>query len=433
MSDAPVLLIEDEKNLAMVLSALLEREGISVRVCHDSREALRALEEHEDFSVVLTDLFMPGPSGMEILHQVKRERPNLPVVLMTAYGTIETAVSALKAGAFDFVTKPIDQGDLIRTIRRAMQSFEAHQKEAQFDVEPETSWIGLLGDSQPQKRLREEMMRYAPTELPLTIIGEVGSGREQFARVLHRHSSRRASPFLRVLCQEGIDFQEELWGDGLRPGKIQLARTGTLFLDDAWKLDLRVQDRLLGEGVGERGPRWCFGLESAPEFGLSRFQPEFQMKFLISQMRLAPLRERPQDLTEISEEILRRSAERLGVAARPLSPDLVAWISAQSWRGNFRELESFLERALILAPYQASEIDHPGGEFNLEVEKDTSVTDFKEEVRRRTRWIERDLIEKALHQCDGNITRTAQYLQLSRKGLQLKLKELGIRVHPKSE
>jgi two-component system NtrC family response regulator len=441
-----VLLLDDEANLLKVLEEKLKREGFEVSAYSDPRTAIDQIELSE-VDVVLTDLTMPGSSGLEVLDYCRERRPDLPVVIMTAFGSVEKAVQAMRRGAFDFITKPFDSSALVDLLRKAAGVLEAQKSEPRASVAGDPWAVARIAEAgSPMLEVLGRVDQLAHVNAPVLFLGEQGTGREAIARELHRRSPRAAGPFVKLHCgalsQALLDaelFGVEESSDGLgagapsRPGKLELASGGVLFLEGIIELPAGTQVRLLKflqEGTFERegGLRArtadvrlvVASEESLQKKGL-RFRAELASTLKALTIKVPALRERRADIRKLAVFFLRQATIRTNRIVQGMSEDLLRALEVQEWPGNLKQLESQIESMVLLSNGPELGLAQLAG-----LEQGTSVS-FKDQVRLHTQQLERTLIEAELARQDGNVSRTAEALGLSRKGLQLKLKELGIR------
>ena len=467
MSRPHLLLAEDEPNLRRVLAARLRRDGFEVMAVESGTEALQALQRHH-FDAVLTDLRMPGADGMEVLRGALERDRSLPVVILTAHGTVDLAVEALKRGAFDFLTKPFDREEL----RAVLQKATATRRLSAREPGPQAPGrFGLVGESRPMQRVFEAVERVADTPATVLVTGESGTGKELVARALHEHSGRRDRPFVRVHCAAippGL-LESELFGHekgaftgavSARPGRFELADGGTLFLDEIGEVPLEMQAKLLRvlqeqefERVGGvHTLRVDVRLVAATHRDLQqevqqgRFREDLYYRLNVVRLHLPPLRERLEDIPLLVEHLTAKHARRLGRPAPTWTAEAMDRLRAYRWPCNVRELENVVERALLFCEGErVAEAHLPEelrGEGGGDAESPSSAPlpslselldgepegrGLKEVVREAKARLEREIIAQALERTGGNVTHAARLLKLSRKGLQLKMRELGLR------
>lgn len=452
--ELPTLLIaDDEANLRRVMRALLERDGFDVLTAKDGEDAFEMLEGNH-IDVLVTDLRMPKMDGMMLLKKVIAKWPQLPVVMITAHGTVDTAVEALKLGAFDYVTKPFDRNELRSVVRKAAKT----RALSRDDIPVEPGHIRLIGESPAMQAVYEMVERVAPSPSTVMIRGESGTGKELIAVALHEKSGRRDKPFVRVNCAAIPEelIESELFGHergaftgaiNSKPGRFELADGGTLFLDEIGEVPRSMQAKLL-RAIQEQSFERVGGiktlqvdvrliaatnrdLEAAIASG--DFREDLYYRLNVVDIHLPPLRQRTGDIPLLLKHFLARFNESLGRTVHGFSEGALEVLMAYGWRGNIRELENLVERAMLFCDGDEIGIEHlpphvhesepqAEGELGLSVEGG-----LKDAVRRRTLMLERALIQRALEQTDGNVTHAARILKISRKSLQTKMKDLGLR------
>jgi nitrogen regulation protein NR(I) len=462
-----VLVVDDEKNITFVIQAMLTKAGYEVQTLNDSSQAARLLDGGT-FDTVITDLYMPGIGGMEILAHCQEHHPRLPVVVITAYGTIESAVSALKKGAFDFITKPFDQSELLSAVKKAVLTYEQRQKEPipVLVRNPENQSTGqavavssIIGSSSQMQEVFKIIAKIAPSPSTVLVGGESGTGKELVAFEIHRNSPRAAKPFIKINCAAipSTLIESELFGYekgaftgavASKPGRFELAHEGTLFLDEVAEMPLEMQVKLL-RVLQEQEFERVGGLNTVKvdvriiaatnkdletEAKAGRFREDLFYRLNVVPIQLPPLRERKDDIEALVRFFLVQFNEKFKKGITGIAPNVMAALKGYSWPGNIRQLEHALERMVLMADgavLQAKDLPEEIAEAmsgTIEsAEEGEEPTSFKEIVRKQTQSVERDLIEKALEETGGNVTRAAEKLGLSRKGLQLKIKELGLK------
>src|SRR6478609_609952 len=463
-----ILVVDDEPNLRRVLSAQLERDGYDVHTAEDGEQALSILKEHH-IDLVITDLRMPRIDGMELLRRTQKMDADLPVVMITAHGTVDNAVEALKTGAFDYLTKPFDQVEVRTIVAKALRTRDLSATEASrpfHEIPVEGARYGIIGQSPSILDLYAVLDRVADTPTTVLITGESGTGKELVARALHESSSRRDKPFIKVNCAAiPKDLMEsELFGHergaftgavGSKPGRFELASGGTLFLDEIGSIPVEMQVKLLRalqesefERVGGvKTIRVDVRLVAATNSDLKReiaagaFREDLYYRLNVVPIRLPSLRERASDIPLLAKHFIDKFNTRLKKNVSGVEADTEAHLVSYPWPGNIRELENVIERAVLFSdgsqlkvldlPSEVRDVSTPVLPATLPTNESAAAraaTDgLKEQVKAAMSRLERELIVKALDQTSSNVTHAARLLKISRKGLQLKMKELGLR------
>ena len=449
MNGAPhVLIVDDEANVRKVLGTLLEQSGY-VTTRADSAEAALDVVRAKDPDLVLTDLKMPGMDGLGLLRRLREDFPEIPVVILTAHGTVENAVEAMKCGAFDFLTKPFEKDRVVEIVAKAAGQAERGRREFQGPPAANVEH-GILGNSETIRSLRALIARVAPGPSTVLITGETGTGKELVAEAIHRGSPRARGPIIKVNCGALPDnlVEAELFGhargaftgaDRDKPGRFELADGGTLFLDEIGELPGASQVKLLRvlqDGVIDRvgataARRVDVRLVAATnrdlkaEVAAGRFREDLLYRLNVVEIHLRPLRDHADDLPILLEFFLDKQSRRLRRPRPTVSADAITALAALRWPGNVREFENAVERAVLLAE---GEVLGPR-DFGLEADDGAvaPAADLKGAAKAAASEAERRMIRAALELTAGNITRAAERLGLSRRGLQLKMKELGLR------
>jgi DNA-binding NtrC family response regulator len=448
-----VLVVDDEPNMRRVLGALLRPEGYTVLEASDGAEALELIAS-ERVDCVITDLRMPRMNGLEFLEAAHKHHRGLPILLLTAHGTVGSAVEALKQGAFDYLTKPFDPEEVRQVVAKAVRTRVLDENEARVPGGEDPARM-LFAESPALREICRMVERVADSPATVLITGESGTGKEIVARTLHARSGRRSGPFVKINCAaipEGL-FESELFGyekgaftgaAARKPGRFELAHEGTLFLDEIGEMPLSTQPKLLRalqEGVfyrvgGTRTVSVDVRLVAATnrdlrsEVRAGRFREDLFYRLNVVPIHLPPLRERRDDVARLAQEFRVRFSLRLRKSVEAIDPGALAALARHDWPGNIRELENVIERAVLLCDGATITVEDLPEEFRAPSSADESDdygASLRERIRRETRRIERDAIVEALETTHGNVTRAAEILGLSRRGLQLKLKELGIR------
>ena len=448
-----ILIVDDEPSIRKVLQAHLRRFGFEVDTAADGAEAM-ALLEHDVFHLVVTDLRMPGVDGMALLSWVSENQPGLPVILITAHGTVDTAVEAIKRGAFDYVTKPFDRDELHNVIVKALATEERNARHLAPDP---TGRFELIGRTPSMRDLFTLIEKVAPSPTTVLITGESGTGKELVARALHQHSERRDGPFIQINCgaiPENL-FEAELFGyergafTGAvtqKPGRFELAHGGTLFLDEVAELprDMQVkilrvlQERRIDRVGGIRSIDVDVRVIAATNMDLHQavaqgvFREDLYYRLNVIPIHLPPLRDRREDVPLLVDHFLRKFNQRLAKTMARVSPEAMAALLVHPWPGNIRELENLMERSVLLADGETLRLEdlpglRPGPHAGHIPEEELDALGLKEYVRVHTAKLERARIQRVLETEEGNVTRAARRLGISRKSLQTKMKDYGLR------
>jgi two-component system response regulator FlrC len=450
---ARILLADDEPGIREFLSDVLTDDGHEVVQAADGEQAARLLDGQR-FDLLVTDLKMPRLGGMELLRKVRAEQPEVEVIVLTAHGTVDTAVAAMKLGAFDYLQKPIGSPEeLSLLVSRALERrslLDARERSAPI-VPPIEPRLGY-GDPAMQKVV-EAIEKVAPTQATVLLLGESGTGKEVAARAIHELSERRDRPFMAVNCAALAEtlLESELFGhekgaftgaSERRRGRIELAEGGTFFLDEVAELKPELQAKLLRvlqerkfERVGgsrsiDADVRWIAAtnrdLRAMMDEG--RFREDLYHRLAVFPIRLPPLRERPGDILPLARTLLTRIARELGRKPLTLSPDAEKKLVSSRWPGNVRELANALERATILADGTRIEAEHiwieavaspPSAASSAD--RSSSMNDIKSLAD-----LERDAIERTLRAVGGNRRRAAEILGIGERTLYDKLKRYGL-------
>jgi two-component system response regulator AtoC len=452
VSERRVLVIDDEAGLRHTLLLILRDEGYRVTVADDGESGLRtALAEQPD--LILCDIRMPRMGGLDFLQRYQEGGGTGLVIMMSAYGALETAVEAMRRGAYDYISKPFNADEVLLTLRKAEEREQLRREVARLkrEVGEVEGFEGVVGTSAAMREVMELAMRVAPFPSTVLLTGESGSGKEAVARAVHAASPRRDRGFVAVNCgaiPENL-LESELFGhekgaftgaDRAREGVFEEADGGTLFLDEIGELSVQLQVKLLRvlqerviRRVGGSGERpvdvrvlAATARDLVEQVKAGKFRDDLYYRINVVQIHLPPLRTRPEDVPLLAEHFLRRHAERLKVATPGLPRALIPVLAAYSWPGNVRELENVLERALILS----------GGEIGVEhlpphVRTGKHLFDLRDDegdlsVKRRLPALEKTLIARALERCNGNRTRAAELLDLSVRALSYKIHDYGL-------
>lgn len=451
MTEQNVLIVDDEPDIRELLEITLSRMGLRTTSAANLAEA-RQLLAGDPPQLCLTDMRLPDGNGIDLVRHIQQAFPRLPVAMITAHGSIDAAIEALKAGAFDFISKPVDLEGLRRLVEQALQ---APPEEDAGDGG------GIIGDTPAIRTLRQQIDKLARSQAPVHIHGESGTGKEVVARQIHARGPRSGGPFVAVNCGAipAELMESEFFGHVKgaftgatrdKQGLFALARGGTLFLDEVADLPLHMQVKLL-RAIQEKAIRPVGGGEElatdvrllsathkqlANEVGAGRFREDLYFRINVIDLHVPALRERSEDLPLLARALLTRIAESSGLTAPSLADDALAALAAHSFPGNVRELENILERALALAEgdsIDASDLrlGHSpaipsGGQYNRRRDDRERLDAVSGDLTGYLEDIEREILAAALERHHWNRTEAAGALGISFRSLRYRLKKLGL-------
>jgi DNA-binding NtrC family response regulator len=457
---ASVLLVEDKDSIRTMLRLAIEGQGHSVIEARDQPEAIRALEQRP--AVVMTDLRLPHGDGFGVLRAAKELDGQLPVVVMTAYGSIQDAVAAMKEGALDFLAKPVDPDHLLLLLERALTQRRLVTENILLkdELAMRRGAPQIIGEAPALKQVIVALQRAAGTDATVLIEGESGTGKELFARALHTLSARADGPFVAINCAAIPDnlLETELFGHekgaftgavGRKPGKFELAHHGTLFLDEIGDLPLGLQAKIL-RALEERRFERVGGTVSisvdvrivaATNKGLraavaaKQFREDLYFRLSVFPITVPPLRDRPDDIPILARVFVERYCREMKKTVATLSPGAIEELKRYSWPGNVRELQNSMERTVILADGDTILPQHLNLASHAPAPADTpspwATFDFSgslaEVSRRAQAEVERRKIELALKEARGDKGQASDTLQISFKALLARLKDYGIK------
>jgi DNA-binding NtrC family response regulator len=474
MQPAKILVADDEQNLRRVLAAMLRRDGHDVVQASNGAEAIERLA---DVDIVITDLRMPGADGMDVLRTAAKSFPHVPVIMITAYGSVGQAVEAIKAGAFDYIEKPFEQDSIRVIVEKAIGQAVANKMAPRPALygDGEVGRYGLVGQSAEMHSIFAVIEKVADTPSTVLITGESGTGKELVAKALHEHSSRKGGPFIKINCAAipKTLMESELFGyekgaftgaTSSKPGRFELADGGSLFLDEIGEIPVEMQVKLL-RAIQESEFERVGGIKTIKvdvrlitatnrdleqEIARGNFREDLYYRLNVVPLQVPPLRKRAGDIPLLVQHIIKKFNERLKKTITGIDDDALAALETHAWPGNIRELENVLERTILFckgdriqrADLQLSATGGPlepartiteppqpvpiGDDDDEEAPSEISGS-LKEVVRAETARVERELIVKALDETSGNVTQAARLLKISRKSLQMKMKEFGLR------
>ncbi len=448
-----ILVVEDKESMLEMLKQTLEAEGYQVISARDGSEGIRKLSD-ERIGLVVTDLKLPKKDGFDVLKAVKQENPLLPVIVMTAFGTIETAVRAVKDGAYDFLTKPFDTDHMLVLIKRALDTtrLAAENILLKEEFSEKLGMPKIIGKSSQMQEITSKIQKVAPTNATVLIYGESGTGKELFARAIHYLSQRKDSPFIAInsaaIPRELLE--SELFGyergaftgaDARKLGKLELANNGTVFLDEIGDMDLALQAKLLRvlqeqviDRVGGGKPiKIDVRVVAATNKDLVKavaakvFRDDLFYRLNVFPITISPLRERRDDIPALSQNFLNKYTAEVRKGPLVISDDAMDILMKSPWKGNVRELENVIERAVIYADGGIIRSQDLGiNESNIidalaeHVPMDGPLHQVAEAA---TRIAESRRIRQVLKQTGGNKSRAAEVLQVSYKTLLTKIKD----------
>jgi len=481
---ARILLIEDDDSVASALHDLLRDEGFTVQMATDSTEGLAAAQAG-NYEVIVTDLQMPGLSGMEIIEQLQATKPQLPVILITAYHTTEVAIRAIKLGAYDYVLKPIDPPEFLRMLKRALDSTKVVSKPLDMG-EATSAREAIIGKSKVMQTVYKEIGRVAAMPVTVLIQGETGTGKELVARAIHQHSDRATRAFVTVNCAaipENL-LESELFGHeagaftgakGRHIGRFEQANGGTIFLDEIGDMSLTTQVKLLRvlqektiSRIGGKEPipvdvrilaATHRNLEEAIE--AKEFRLDLFHRLNVAVIYLPSLTHRREDIPDLVNYFLTRYSAEFNLDRPSISGDAVEFLQQQNWPGNVRELENVVRKALIASRGYPINLEHlrtaltrptlarPAGDQKLvdyvaELLAQAQLGETGNVSEILTEAVERELYGQAIRLANGDQTKAARWLGVSRPTMREKLTRYGLfptrsgdttittRAHPKT-
>ena len=454
----PLLVVDDEKNMRLSLQTVLESESYAVRLA-DSAEAGLKLIQQENFFMVITDARLGGMSGYEFLKTVAEKRPELPVIMITAYATPKLAVEAIKSGATDYLAKPFEPDELLHAVGRCAERHRLLTENAALKARAGNGIRieNIVGESPKMRELRQLIQTVAPTDATVLILGESGTGKELIAGAIHFHSHRATAPYIRLNCAAIPEtlLESELFGyergaftgaHRTKRGYVEEADGGTIFLDEIGDMSRSLQAKLLRfleDGSftrvgGTQELRVQVRLIAATNRNIveaikkGEFREDLFHRLNVMQFRPPPLRERGSDIPLLARNFLKGFAAKLGRSVKDISPLAMQALQAHSWPGNVRELRNVIERAVILEP---TEWIQPASLPDFEVESrlrdgpvEKSGASKGGSLPEALLRFEREMILDALESCGGSLSKAASVLDLSRHSLRYRMGRLGLGV-----
>ncbi len=450
MKEKPnILIIDDEEAIRDSCSQVFHKEGFTVKEAENGKLGLDLFKE-EFFHVVLLDLKLPGIDGMEVLKKIKEEAPETPVIIMTAYASIESAVQAMKSGAFDYITKPFSPLELRVITKKALGSRRILMENLYLrtELEAKSEFETVVGKSTPLKKILDVVKRVSPTESTILITGESGTGKELIAREIHYHSPRRSGPFVAVDCGALVEslFESELFGHvkgsftgayETKHGRFEVANGGTIFFDEISNISLNIQANLLRViqereviRVGSSKPiKVDIRIIAATNENLAdavrqgKFREDLFYRLSVVPIHIPPLRERKEDIPLLVEHFLQKYNKRAKKQIISVSDQVINLLMEYDWPGNIRELQNTIERAVVLS--KGNEIETENLLYHgISVRAEFGYSN--ERGFRTLEEIEKDYIRTVLQAQSGNKGKTSEILGIDRKTLWTKIKKYNL-------
>lgn len=465
-SNPKILLVEDDVNIATGLRKVMQKDGYDVRFLTRGDEGL-AVGLAETFDLVITDLKLPGLDGLRLVRELHQAKPKLPIVLITAHGTTETAIEATKWGAFDYILKPFEVDELLDVIAKALETSRLMSDVVEIG-DSATKRTAIVGNSRAMQAIYKEIGRVAATPVTVLIRGATGTGKELIARAIYQHSDRASAPFIAVNCAAIPEtlLESELFGhergsftgaDARRIGRFEQASGGTLFLDEIGDMNLNLQAKLL-RVLQERSIQRIGGRESVPvdvriiaathrdlerAIQEQQFRQDLFYRLRVVTVTIPPLDDRKEDIPEMVKYFLKRYSGEAGVASPSIQPEAIAFLQTQSWPGNVRELENTVRQALLLAKDYTINVGHirevlAKSRQPISAAGQTHAAYVSELLNRVERGeienafskmladLEPELYSQAMRRAQGNLTKAAGWLGVTRLKMREKLKEFGL-------
>ena len=466
-----ILLIEDDAGIAAALKKDLQTEGYEVAVAARGDEG-NARAQNEPWDVVITDLKMPGLSGLDLVAQLHAAKPKLPIIMMTAFGTTETAIEATKLGAYDYLLKPFDMAEMLDAVAKAVASGRLMSEPLDMG-EVRTAQSAIIGNGRAMQAIYKEIGRVAATTVTVLIRGETGTGKELVARAIYQHSGRAAQPFIAVNCAaipESL-LESELFGHergsftgahARRIGRFEQANRGTILLDEIGDLSLSTQVKLL-RVLQEKYIQRVGGNEKVPvdvrvlaathrdlETAIRdrQFREDLLYRLSAVTITLPPLSERTEDIPQLVKYALLRAAAEMDIQSPSIQPEAIAFLQNQTWPGNVRELENVVRQSLLLARGYPVSIDHVQQAYARTrkpvTTPDQTIAAYLNDLLARAQdgglvgarsqmieEMERELFTRAIQLAQGNQAKAARWLGVTRTTMREKLVHFG--QHPAPE
>jgi two-component system NtrC family response regulator len=457
-----ILVVDDEKNYPLILSAILEDEGYETLTANSGREALEKLS-NSDVDLVLTDMKMPSMDGIELLEKIKRIDSELPVIMMTAYGTVEKAVEAMQKGAYNYILKPFDNDSLVLYVNKAVSLYRVIKENRRLRdaVTSQYRFDNIIGKSKPMQNVFETIRKVAPATANVLIEGESGTGKELVAKSIHFNSPRKNNDFVAVNCSALSEslLESELFGHekgaftgavSMKKGRFELADGGTLFLDEIGELSQTLQVKLLRviqekvfERVGgEKSVSVNIRLIAATnkdlkkEMEAGRFREDLFYRLNVIRIHLPPLRKRREDIHLLTQHFIEKYAhERISkIPVKGIDQEVKRLFYEYGWPGNVREFENVIERAMILCPSETMQVSDLPKDFTDNAYNRLQFEDIPSnaQLNETLALVERKMIERALKMANNVQSHAAEILGIGKSGLNQKIKKFKLDVGSKN-
>ena len=451
-----ILIVDDEKKICNILTQILSNEGYTVRAVGSGEEAIKVVDSF-DSELILMDQNMPGMNGIEAMTHIKEKHPDMPIIILTAYGSIPLAVEAIKKGAYDYISKPFDNEELLIIIRRALEHSRLTEEISHLkkQLQEKYSFKNIISVSSKMRNVFERMQRICETNATVLIQGESGTGKELIVKAIHYHGQRRERPLVAINCgaipinlleSEFFGHEKGAFTDAKerKIGKFEQADGGTLFLDEVGELPLDAQVKLL-RVLDERKINRIGGRKSIPvdvrfivatnkdlqeEVKKETFRLDLFYRLNIFTITVPPMRERKEDIPLLVEHFIDKYNKQLGLKIKSISKSAMSNLQDYNWPGNVRDLENAVQSAMIVAQDEIIQSENLPlrirGYPELTDETDLKKTGLEEYTKQLSMKIEKELIVKTLEECHNNRTNTANLLKISRKTLFNKMKNYGL-------
>jgi two-component system NtrC family response regulator len=451
-----ILIVDDEKNYLVVLEALLGPEGYEILTADNARDATRLIRD-SDLDLLITDMKMPGTTGMELLQKSKKIKPDLPVIMMTAYGTIEMAVEAMKKQAYDYITKPFQNEELKLTVKKALENYRLIKENRLLSkaLSDRYRYGNIIGKSKPMLEIYDLISKVAQSRASVLITGPSGTGKELIAKAIHYNSPRKDRPFISINCGALTEtlLESELFGHekgaftgavAMKKGRFELADGGTLFLDEVGEMPpplqvklLRVLQEMEFERVGgTKTIKVDVRVLSASNRNIKEdvaeghFREDLFYRLNVINIEVPSLRERTEDIRLLVTHFIEKYRQDEGKKKIELSPEVWKALYSYIWPGNIRELENIIERAVILNSdglISPEDLPNELSEKQEEVDVDRFIP-LDVPLQKTLEQIEEKLIRRALNQCDNVQSHAADMLGITKSLIQHKMKKYNIAV-----